>query len=123
MQIGPDQSGLTAKFVPLHRSMPSGWRPVSQFAQCPDAGRVGWPRGSPGAQLGCVDGTQGHACCRGRHPEPERERCAQATEVAEKLATFGFVPNPMTPAALASLIDSDIAAYAAMVKRTRISAD
>ena len=30
---------------------------------------------------------------------------------------------PMTPAALASLIDSDIAAYAAMVKRTRISAD
>ena len=44
-------------------------------------------------------------------------------EVAEKLATFGFVPNPMTPAALASLIDSDIAAYAAMVKRTRISAD
>ena len=43
--------------------------------------------------------------------------------IAEKLATFGFVPNPMTPAALASLIDSDIAAYAAMVKRTRISAD
>jgi len=43
--------------------------------------------------------------------------------LAEKLATFGFVPNPMTPAALASLIDSDIAAYAAMVKRTRISAD
>ena len=103
--------------------MPSGWRPVSQFANVPTPEESGGPQGRPGAQLGCVDGIQGHARCRGRHPEPERERCAQATEVAEKLATFGFVPNPMTPAALASLIDSDIAAYAAMVKRTRISAD
>jgi tripartite-type tricarboxylate transporter receptor subunit TctC len=44
-------------------------------------------------------------------------------EVAEKLATFGFVPDPMTPAALASLIDSDTVAYAAMVKRIGISID
>ena len=40
-----------------------------------------------------------------------------------KARALGFVPDPMTPAALASLIDSDIAAYAAMVKRTGISAD
>ncbi len=44
-------------------------------------------------------------------------------EVAEKFATFGYVPYPMTPAALARLIDSDIAAYAAMVKRTGASVD
>lgn len=44
-------------------------------------------------------------------------------EVAEKLAAFGFAPHPMTPAALAALIDSDTVAYAAMVKRTGISAD
>jgi tripartite-type tricarboxylate transporter receptor subunit TctC len=44
-------------------------------------------------------------------------------EVAEKLASFGFVPDPMTPAALAGLIDSDTVVYAAMVKRTGISVD
>lgn len=44
-------------------------------------------------------------------------------DVAEKFATFGFVPDPTTPAALASLIDSDAVAYAAMVKRTGASVD
>ena len=44
-------------------------------------------------------------------------------EVAEKFANFGFVPYPMTPAALASLIDSDTVANAAMVKRTGATAD
>ncbi|MEO7337744.1 MAG: tripartite tricarboxylate transporter substrate binding protein [Caldimonas sp.] len=44
-------------------------------------------------------------------------------EVAGKFATFGYMPYPMTPAALASLIDHDTAAYAAMVKRTGISVD
>ena len=44
-------------------------------------------------------------------------------EVAEKFATIGFVPDPMTPAALASLIDSDTVANAAMVKHTGASAD
>jgi tripartite-type tricarboxylate transporter receptor subunit TctC len=44
-------------------------------------------------------------------------------EVAEKFATFGFVPYPIAPATLASLIDSDTAVYADMVKRTGASAD
>ncbi len=44
-------------------------------------------------------------------------------EVADKFATFGYVPYPLTPAALASLIDRDTVAYAAMVKRTGASAD
>nr|QJS06428.1 tripartite tricarboxylate transporter family receptor [Polaromonas sp.] len=44
-------------------------------------------------------------------------------DVAEKFATFGFVPDPTTPAALASLIDSDTVVYAGMVKRTGASAD
>lgn len=44
-------------------------------------------------------------------------------EVAEKFAAIGFVPDPKTPAALASLIDSDTVAYADMVKRTGASAD
>ena len=44
-------------------------------------------------------------------------------EVAEKFATFGYVPYPLTPAALAGLIDSDTLAFAAMVKRTGASAD
>jgi tripartite-type tricarboxylate transporter receptor subunit TctC len=44
-------------------------------------------------------------------------------EVAEKFATFGYVPYPLTPAALASLIDSDTVALAAVVKRTGASAD
>ena len=44
-------------------------------------------------------------------------------EVAEKFEAVGFMPYPTTPAALASLIDSDTVAYAAMVKRTGASAD
>jgi tripartite-type tricarboxylate transporter receptor subunit TctC len=44
-------------------------------------------------------------------------------EVAERFATFGYVPYPITPAALASLIDRDTVAYAAMVKRTGANAD
>ncbi len=44
-------------------------------------------------------------------------------EVADKFATFGFVPDPMTPAALASLIDTDTVAHAAIVKRTGASVD
>ena len=44
-------------------------------------------------------------------------------EVAEKFANFGFVPDPTTPAALASLIDSDTTVYAGMVKRTGASAE
>lgn len=44
-------------------------------------------------------------------------------EVMEKLSTFGFVPYPITPAALASLIESDTVVYADMVKRTGASAD
>ncbi len=44
-------------------------------------------------------------------------------EVAEKFSTFGFVPDPTTPAALAGLIDSDTVVYADMVKRTGASAD
>lgn len=44
-------------------------------------------------------------------------------EVVEKFATFGFVPDPTTPAALASLIDNDTTVYAGMVKRTGASAE
>ncbi|WP_213958732.1 MULTISPECIES: tripartite tricarboxylate transporter substrate binding protein [unclassified Variovorax] len=44
-------------------------------------------------------------------------------EVAEKFATFGYVPDPMTPAALAKLIDRDTVTYEAIVKRTGASAD
>lgn len=44
-------------------------------------------------------------------------------DVAEKFANFGFVPDPITPAALASLIESDTVVYAEMVKRTGASAD
>ena len=39
-------------------------------------------------------------------------------EVAEKFEAVGFVAYPMVPAALASLIEIAIVAYAAMVKRT-----
>ncbi|WP_029528055.1 Bug family tripartite tricarboxylate transporter substrate binding protein [Polaromonas glacialis] len=45
------------------------------------------------------------------------------SEVAERFETVGFVADPMTPAALASLIDSDTVAYAAMVKRTGATVD
>ena len=44
-------------------------------------------------------------------------------DVAEKFANFGFVPDPITPAALAALIDSDTVVYAEVVKRTGASAD
>lgn len=44
-------------------------------------------------------------------------------EVVEKFSTFGFVPDPTTPATLASLIDSDTVVYAGMVKRTGASAE
>ena len=44
-------------------------------------------------------------------------------DVAEKFSAFGFVPFPVTPAALGSLIDSDTVVYADMVKRTGASAD
>ncbi|OLC20978.1 MAG: hypothetical protein AUH36_04420 [Chloroflexi bacterium 13_1_40CM_55_7] len=54
---------------------------------------------------------------------PTPEESGRRSKSPKSSRTFGFVPDPMTPAALASLIDSDIAAYAAMVKRTRISAD
>ena len=44
-------------------------------------------------------------------------------EVVEKFAAFGFVPDPITPAALSKLIDSDTTVYATMVKRTGASAE
>ncbi len=44
-------------------------------------------------------------------------------EVAEKLSGFGFVPYPISPAALTSLIDTETVFYADMVKRTGASAD
>lgn len=40
------------------------------------------------------------------------------SDIAEKLAGFGFVPDPMTPAALAGQISSDTVTYAAVVKHT-----
>ena len=45
------------------------------------------------------------------------------SEVVEKFEAVGFVPYPMAPSALASLIDSDTVAYAAIVKRTGATAD
>ena len=44
-------------------------------------------------------------------------------DVAEKFAGFGFVPFPLAPASLSSLIESDTVFYAGMVKRTGASAD
>ena len=44
-------------------------------------------------------------------------------DVIEKMANFGFVPDPVTPAALASLIESDTVVYAEIVKRTGASAE
>lgn len=44
-------------------------------------------------------------------------------EVIEKLATFGFVPAPVTPAALSSQIETDTVFYAEIVKRTGASAE
>ena len=47
----------------------------------------------------------------------------QQPEVVEKFSTFGFVPYPIAPATLSSLIDSETVFYADMVKRTGASAD
>ena len=44
-------------------------------------------------------------------------------DVAEKFAGFGFAPYPLAPAALSSLIDSEMVFYAGMVKRTGASAE
>lgn len=44
-------------------------------------------------------------------------------EVLAKFSSFGFVPDPITPAALSALIDSDTVVYADMVKRTGASAE
>ena len=44
-------------------------------------------------------------------------------EVVEKFSSFGFVPDPTTPAAVSALIDSDTLVYADMVKRTGASAE
>ena len=44
-------------------------------------------------------------------------------DVIERLATFGFVPDPVTPAAFASLIDSETVVDAEVVKRTGASAE
>ena len=67
------------------------------------------PKGTPAAVIATLNQSLNDAL---RQPE-----------VADKFATFGYVPYPMTPAALASLIDHDTATYAAMVKRTGISAE
>lgn len=44
-------------------------------------------------------------------------------DVAEKLAPFGFVPYPTTPAELTTLINSETVSYSDVVKRTGASAD
>lgn len=44
-------------------------------------------------------------------------------EVIEKFSGFGFVPYPISPAMLTSLIDTETVFYAEMVKRTGASAD
>ncbi|WP_051676278.1 Bug family tripartite tricarboxylate transporter substrate binding protein [Polaromonas glacialis] len=44
-------------------------------------------------------------------------------EIAEKFSTFGFVPYPLAPSAVSSLIDSETVFYADMVKRTGASVD
>jgi tripartite-type tricarboxylate transporter receptor subunit TctC len=44
-------------------------------------------------------------------------------DIAQRLATFGFVPFPAGPAQLAELIRTDTPHYAALVKRTGASAD
>ena len=44
-------------------------------------------------------------------------------EVQEKFSTFGFLPDPTTPASLGALIERDTLVYADMVKRTGASAD
>lgn len=44
-------------------------------------------------------------------------------EVAEKFSTYGFVPYPLTPPALSTLIASETTFYADMVKRTGASVE
>ena len=44
-------------------------------------------------------------------------------DVIEKLATFGFVPDTITPVALASLIESERVTYADLIKVTGASAE
>ncbi len=44
-------------------------------------------------------------------------------EVVARFESVGFMPYPLAPAALASLIDSDSLTYAAIVKRTGASVD
>lgn len=44
-------------------------------------------------------------------------------DVIEKFSGFGFVPYPISPATLTSLIDTETVFYADMVKRTGASAD
>ena len=44
-------------------------------------------------------------------------------EMVEKFGGFGFVPYPLTPAALNAVIDNDTVLYAEIVKRTGASAD
>jgi tripartite-type tricarboxylate transporter receptor subunit TctC len=67
------------------------------------------PKGTPAAVIAALNQSLNDAL---RQPD-----------VVERLQTVGFVPDPMMPAALASLIDSDTVAYAAMVKRTGASTD
>ena len=44
-------------------------------------------------------------------------------DVMEKFANFGFVPYPISPATLGSLIDSDTVVYTGLVKRTGATAE
>jgi tripartite-type tricarboxylate transporter receptor subunit TctC len=44
-------------------------------------------------------------------------------EVVAKFTNFGFVPYPLTPSAVSTLIDSETTVYAEMVKRTGASAE
>ncbi|MDB5847390.1 MAG: tripartite tricarboxylate transporter substrate binding protein [Rhodoferax sp.] len=65
------------------------------------------PKGTPAAVVATINQTL-------------NEVLAQP-EVAEKFAAFGFVPYPLAPAALTSLIASESTFYAEMVKRTGAS--
>ncbi|RZJ03524.1 MAG: tripartite tricarboxylate transporter substrate binding protein [Haliea sp.] len=44
-------------------------------------------------------------------------------EVVDKFSTFGFVPYPMAPAGVSSLVESETVFYADMVRRTGASVD
>ena len=67
------------------------------------------PKGTPAAVVGTLNKSLNEALA--------------LSDVAEKFAGFGFVPYPLTPAALATLIDTETVFYADMVKRTGASAD